>query len=439
MNSSDTPVLVEKKRMRLRYFLKRNTILYVLMLPTLIGMLLFNYYPKLSVIKYSFYRWDGGVSIEEFRGVQNFIEIFTADPLFWQTFSLVGILLLANLFKMWPCIITAVVLHRLKNTKAQYIYRILFVIPMVIPGLVWLLIWKSFYDPTVGILNALLNATGLMRVLQWLDTAMPDLAAQAVPIHENFLVPAFGGVAGFILFGAALLFFRSGVAHLKRSWGWLLVLLVLGLILTDPLYTLLIPGVAALISVLLTRKNANTQIPVIGGVSIITLGFILLLFTCIWVEPTHAFTSGSPAWLGNTKLIIPAILFWGFPYVGTVGVLIYLAGLQNISNDVYEAAEIDGAGPIRKFFSIEIPLIMTQVRINLIFMTINTLSQYGLFLLLLGPSGGPGNKGMVPGLYMYREAFYNQRYGYACALGMVMFVLILTITIFYQKYVKVEK
>jgi ABC-type sugar transport system permease subunit len=100
---------------------------------------------------------------------------------------------------------------------------------------------------------------------------------------------------------------------------------------------------------------------------------------------------------------------------------------------------MDGAGPIRKFFSIEVPLIMTQVRINLIFMTIGTLSQYGLFLLLLGPSGGPGNKGMVPGLYMYREAFYNQRYGYACSLGMVMFVLILAITIFYQKYVKVEK
>ncbi len=425
--------------MKMWYFFRRNTMLYVLMLPTLIGMLLFNYYPKLSVIKYSFYRWDGGVSIEEFRGLQNFIEIFTADPLFWQTFSLVGILLLANLFKMWPCIITAVVLHRLKNTKAQYMYRILFVIPMVIPGLVWLLIWKSFYDPTVGILNALLNATGLMSVLQWLDTAMPAMASNAAPIHEEALGPIFGGVDGLILFGVLLIFFRNGVAHLKRTCGWLLVLVVLGLILTSPIHAVLIPAAAALLSFLLNRQNPNTPIPFVSGLSIVVLGFALLFFTCIWVNPTHAFGCGSPAWLGNSKLIIPAILFWGFPYVGTVGVLIYLAGLQNISNDVYEAAEIDGAGPIRKLFSIELPLIMTQVRINLIFMTIHTLSQYGLFLLLLGPGGGPGNKGMVPGLYMYREAFYNQRYGYACALGMVMFVLILTITIFYQKYVKVEK
>ena len=129
----------------------------------------------------------------------------------------------------------------------------------------------------------------------------------------------------------------------------------------------------------------------------------------------------------------------GFPWVGTVGVLIYLAGLQQISNDVYEAAELDGVGPIRRVFSIELPLIMTQVRINLIFMTIGTLTAYEFFLILLGPAGGPGNKGMVPGLYMYQKAFLSGRFGYACALGMVLFMLVLLLTIIYQRYVKVEK
>ena len=118
--------------------------LLVLMLPTLVGMILFNYYPKWGAIKYSFFRWEGSSS-EECRGLRNFVEAFTADPLFWQTFKLVGILLAANLVKMWPCIFTAIVLHRLRNEKWQYVYRVLFVVPMVIPGLVWLLIWKSFY------------------------------------------------------------------------------------------------------------------------------------------------------------------------------------------------------------------------------------------------------------------------------------------------------
>jgi raffinose/stachyose/melibiose transport system permease protein len=90
-------------------------------------------------------------------------------------------------------------------------------------------------------------------------------------------------------------------------------------------------------------------------------------------------------------------------------------------------------------FKIELPLIMTQVRINLIFMTIGTLTQYEFFLLLLGSDGGPGNKGMVPGLYMFKKAFEDGFFGYACALGVVVFVMIQILTVIYNKYVKVEK
>ena len=82
---------------------------------------------------------------------------------------------------------------------------------------------------------------------------------------------------------------------------------------------------------------------------------------------------------------------------------------------------------------------MTQVRINLIFMTIATLTGYETFFILLGEDGGPDNKGMVPGLYMFSQAFSDNRYGYACALGMVLFVMILLLTIIYQRYVKVDK
>ena len=148
---------------------------------------------------------------------------------------------------------------------------------------------------------------------------------------------------------------------------------------------------------------------------------------------------GSPAWLGSRDLVIPAIIFWGFPWVGTTGTLIYLAGLQQIPEDVYEAADLDGVGPLGMLFRIELPLILTQVRINLIFMTIGTLVGYEMFLILLGPEGGPRNKAMVPGLYMFSSAFREARFGYACALGMIMFVMILGLTIIYNKYVKVEK
>ena len=159
--------------------------LYLLLAPTLIGMLVFNYYPKFEAIYMSLYDWDGQFT-KDLVWFRNFTDLFTGrDPLFWPTFQLVGILLVANAVKMWPSIFAAITLHRIKSEKWQYFYRVLFVLPMVIPGLVWLLIWKNFFDPNVGVLNRLLNATGLMHVMNWLDMAMPKVAATSLPSRRR--------------------------------------------------------------------------------------------------------------------------------------------------------------------------------------------------------------------------------------------------------------
>ena len=251
------------------------------------------------------------------------------DKLLWKSFHLILVLLVATLFTMWPSIFTAVCIHRLKSDRWQYIYRVLFVIPMIIPHIVGLLIWKFFYDPSVGILNQFLIGSGLDHVLIWFD---------------------------------------ANVLHLG-----------------------------------------------------------------VFQEPFK------PAWLGDERLIVTSLVMWGFPWVGVVGVLIYLAGLQNIGNDIYEAAELDGVGWWGKFWNIELPLIMTQVRLNMILMVIGTFQAYGHQLILLGAEGGPGNKGLTPGLYMYFQAFQEQQYGYACAIGLILFFIILILTVVNQKYVRVSK
>ena len=79
---------------------------------------------------------------------------------------------------------------------------------------------------------------------------------------------------------------------------------------------------------------------------------------------------------------------------------------------------------------------MTQIRLNLIMMIIGTFQAYGLQLILLGPGGGPGNKGLTTGLYMFYSAFLQQKYGYACAIGLVLFFIILLFTIANQKFVR---
>jgi ABC-type sugar transport system permease subunit len=435
--SAATPKRTSRTWTKLFYSGKFYLAMLGLLAPTYVTMAVFNYYPKWETIKYSFYHWDG-VMYEAFIGLKNYVDIVN-DVVFQQSFELVGILLAANAVKMWPSIFAAVVLHRLKNEKWQYIYRVMFVIPMVIPAVVTLLIWKSFYDPTSGILNSLLRMTGLMSLLDWLDTAMPALAGTLTPIRDVIINTPFGSVWGLLLFGVIVLSLMYCWKNIKRHWMWLGVLAlatwgVLGLV-----HGAILAAIAVVIGYLGTRSFRSQDIVRWVGLIAIFVGIFFVATTMIWTQETEAFRYGQPAWLGNSNLIIPAIIFWGFPWIGIVGVLIYLAGLQNISSDVYEAGELDGVSWWGKFSKIELPLILTQVRINLIFMTIATLNQYALFLLLLGPTGGPGNKGMVPGLYMYQKAFMDNEYGYACALGMVMFVLILAITIFYQKYLKVDK
>lgn len=486
---------------RFRAFFQRFQLwmaLYLLMIPTIVGMIVFDYYPKIDVVIMSFYRWEPP-TIMEFIGLGNFLDA-AADPLFWQSFQLILILLVTNLLKMWPSIFAAVALHRIAKQGYRYTYQVLFVVPMVVPGLVWLLIWKSFYDPDFGILNRFLNLTGLMTLLSWMDGTveapgfMPQVAAVLQPGFQFFVNPLFGNVWGLLIFGSII----ASLASWGRSVGdrtpgilWLMSLPALwtisllagmaptasGFALTfglslyiiyrqavllggfwvlwfiwiaalvplfwhQPLYIFLLPAIGAAIVELCFRRYDHFTAQEVArwtGWGVVFIGSIFVVFGMIWTEPTGQFLEGAPAWLGSTDLVIPAIIFWGFPWVGTIGVLIYLSGLQQISQDVYEAAELDGVGPIGMLFRIELPLMMTQVRINLIFMTIGTLTTYEFFLLLLGADGGPGNRGMVPGLYMYKKAFEDGHFGYACALGMILFFIVLGLTIIYNKYVRVEK
>ena len=301
--------------------------LYFFVVPSLVLVLVFAYFPAASAVYHSFFEWAGGED-KQFIGFANFQRALH-DPVLWTSLKTVSILMVFNLFKMIPSIIMAVLIHRLTSERWQYAYRALLVVPMIVPHLVTLFIWKFFFDPSLGVLNKLIDATGLKTALVWCD---------------------------------------ARVFH----WG--------------------------------------------------------------------AFAADAPiGWLSQPELILPSLFLWGFPWIGAVGVLIYLAGLQSIGQEVYEAAELDGIGPLGKFFYIELPLILTQVRLSLVLLIIGTLQGYGLQLLLLNESGGPGGRGMVPGLWMYNRAFIAGEFGYACAIGMILFLFILVLTSVNNRYVRTEK
>jgi ABC-type glycerol-3-phosphate transport system permease component len=114
--------------------------------------------------------------------------------------------------------------------------------------------------------------------------------------------------------------------------------------------------------------------------------------------------------------------------VGSFAVLTHLAKLQNIPKEIYEAASIDGATWWTKFTRIEIPLIMSSIYLMLVFVIIGTIKDAGMIIALTGGmDGGPGGRATVPALFMLRKAFINQEMGAACAVGIVLTVVIMAL------------
>lgn len=131
--------------------------------------------------------------------------------------------------------------------------------------------------------------------------------------------------------------------------------------------------------------------------------------------------------LGNPDLNIWIIVFVNtFQYVG-IAMIIYLAGLQSISKDFYEAADIDGATPFQQFKNITLPLIMPSVTINMVINIIGGLKLFDVIISLTG--GGPGNASQSMSTFMYTLYFSRQDAGYAATQGVLMMVIILVLSL----------
>ena len=133
------------------------------------------------------------------------------------------------------------------------------------------------------------------------------------------------------------------------------------------------------------------------------------------------------SWLGKRETALASIIFMGFPWVNGMAFLVFYGGLIDIPADLFEAAKVDGSTPHWDLWHIKIPLITPQLKMMVILTFISSIQDYGGVLLLTG--GGPGTTTYVPGLELYFNATTFGQYGYACALGLVMFVFILGGTI----------
>ena len=139
-------------------------------------------------------------------------------------------------------------------------------------------------------------------------------------------------------------------------------------------------------------------------------------------------------WLGDPTIALRSVLFVGFPWVGAVGLLIFYAGLINIPEALNDAIKIDGGNVIQRIWFLDLPLIIGQIKVVFILSLINSIQELAGILVLTG--GGPAFSTTVPALHMYKSAFEGDRFGYASAIGLVMFVLILGITYINMRFIK---
>lgn len=277
---------------------------YLFLLPTFALIGLFSYYPALLALYHSLTDWNG-ILLADYVGLNNFREMLNDQVLLASLGNMVTVAIWSLVVTLTVPLLVAELIYALRNNRAQYWYRLLFVAPIVVPFVVTLLVWRFIYDPDLGLLNALLE--------------------------------------------------RLGISFQSR-------------------------------------------------------------------------------WLGDPDLALYCLLFIGFPFAAGTNVLIYLAGLQSIGESVIDAAKLDGATGLRRIISIDLPLIMGQVRLLGILSLIGGIQGFGAQLVLT--RGGPGYATMVPGMWMYETAFSYSRMGYASAIGTSMFVVILGLTLVIMRSVE---
>jgi multiple sugar transport system permease protein len=202
------------------------------------------------------------------------------------------------------------------------------------------------------------------------------------------------------------------------------------ILLTTPLFL----GAGLGLALLLNQKLPGMRVfrtilyipAVLSGVAITILWAVLLngdvgavntiLRQLGWADP--------PQWLQQEAWALPAVALMGLWGVGG-GAVIFLAGLQNIPPHLYEAAEIDGAGPVQRFRHITLPMLSA----TLFFLLITALTEA---LLIIGPliviagrggNGGPADSLLFYMLYLYRVGFVQGQLGYAAALAWILTVV----------------
>lgn len=186
-----------------------------------------------------------------------------------------------------------------------------------------------------------------------------------------------------------------------------------------------VPSIAAVVGVaLIWRWLYNSTVGYINYAISLAIDFFNNL------AGSALITDPQIGWLSDTNVALLAVaIIAGWQWIGFNTVL-FLAGLQNIPKELYEAATVDGANNWQQFWRITLPVLAPTTFFVLTTTSINAMQIFDQVFVLTTPPGGPGTSTTTIVLYLYKQGFQNFRQGYASALAWVLFLLIFGLTLF---------
>ena len=139
-------------------------------------------------------------------------------------------------------------------------------------------------------------------------------------------------------------------------------------------------------------------------------------------------------WLGDFTTALPAVGVIGTWVTTGLCLVLFMAGVQRIPLSRYEAARVDGAGPVREFFAVTLPGLRNELAVALSLTVITALRAFDI--IFVTTKGGPGSQTTVPSLLIYQRAFVTGQVGSAAAIGAIMGAIILALAVVITRVVE---
>ena len=138
--------------------------------------------------------------------------------------------------------------------------------------------------------------------------------------------------------------------------------------------------------------------------------------------------ANAPGWTASTTWALPAVIITSVWRDMGYYMVLFLAGLQAIPNEYYEAASIDGAGRWRRFWNVTLPLLRPTTFLVLVLLSVSSFKVFDLIFVMT--QGGPGRATLVLSQLIYQDGIINGQFGYASAISLVLFLIVLIVTVF---------